>query len=286
MLPYPVELLGTFWRVAAVVAVVTGADEGSVLMAYPVFQADSSNGKAPNYANIFGNLAIDSAGNYCTLFAGTADDRDPAANPYHVYLQVSHDHGHTWSAPIQVDHDSNKAGTHVFPHLAVTAPGNVDVVWYGTTATGAERRLRHDRQPVAVLGRLPALHRQEGAGLECVPGAVDERALGIADLYPGRGESHRHALRQDLYERHRLRVLGSLAARLHQRGCRLPWVRAHHVRRQHQAAGGCGRDVRPRRQPDRWLCAGAARALRPSGSLANASRGPTQQVRRPARDQP
>ena len=35
-----------------------------------------------------------------------------------------------------VDHDAKGAGTHVLPHLAVTAPGNVDVVWYGTAATG------------------------------------------------------------------------------------------------------------------------------------------------------
>jgi hypothetical protein len=101
-----------------------------------VFQADTSGGKAPNYANIFGTLAIDSGGNYYALFDGTANDSNPAANPYHAYLEVSRDHGHTWSKPIQVDHDANGAGTHVFAHLAVTAPGNVDVVWYGTTATG------------------------------------------------------------------------------------------------------------------------------------------------------
>ncbi|MFL5910735.1 MAG: sialidase family protein [Gaiellaceae bacterium] len=103
---------------------------------HKVFVADSSGGKAPNYANIFGTLAIDSAGNYYTLFAGTADDNNADTNPYHVYLVVSRDHGATWGKPIQVDHDANGAGTHVLPHLAVTSPGNVDVVWYGTTATG------------------------------------------------------------------------------------------------------------------------------------------------------
>ena len=70
------------------------------------------------------------------MFAGTADDNNVATNPYHVYLAVSSDHGATWSKPIQVDHDANGAGTHVLPHLAVTGPGNVDVVWYGSTATG------------------------------------------------------------------------------------------------------------------------------------------------------
>jgi hypothetical protein len=111
-------------------------DGGLTWSTHPVFQADTSGGKAPSYANIFGTLAIDSAGNQYALFAGTADDRDPVANPYHVYLVTSSDHGRTWGKPVQVDHDANGAGTHVLPHLAVTSPGNVDVVWYGTTATG------------------------------------------------------------------------------------------------------------------------------------------------------
>jgi hypothetical protein len=111
-------------------------DGGTTWTTHRVFSADTSNGKAPSYANIFGTLAIDSAGNYYALFAGTADDRDAGANPYHVYLVTSTDHGQTWGKPIQVDHDSNGAGTHVLPHLAVTSPGNVDVVWYGTSATG------------------------------------------------------------------------------------------------------------------------------------------------------
>jgi len=111
-------------------------DGGLTWTTHPVFVADSSGGKAPNYANIFGNLAIDSAGNYYTLFAGTADDHNADTNPYHVYLVTSTDHGRTWGKPIQIDHDANGAGTHVLPHLAVTAAGNVDVVWYGTSATG------------------------------------------------------------------------------------------------------------------------------------------------------
>jgi hypothetical protein len=111
-------------------------DGGTTWTTHKVFSADTSGGKAPNYANIFGTLAIDSAGNYYALFAGTADDNDAAAHPYHVYLVTSKDHGQTWGKPIQVDHDSNGAGTHVLPHLAVTSPGNVDVVWYGTSTTG------------------------------------------------------------------------------------------------------------------------------------------------------
>ncbi|MDP9341024.1 MAG: glycoside hydrolase [Actinomycetota bacterium] len=111
-------------------------DGGVTWTSYPVFIADTSNGKAPNYANIFGTLAADSAGNLYTLIDGTADDPNVATNPYHVYLLVSKDHGQTWSQPIQVDHERNGAGTHVLAHMVVTRPGNVDVVWYGTTATG------------------------------------------------------------------------------------------------------------------------------------------------------
>ena len=111
-------------------------DGGLTWTTHTVFQADTSNGKAPSYGNIFGNVAIDSGGNYYALFDGTADDNNADTNPYHVYLAVSRDHGQTWSPPIQVDHDANGAGTHVLAHLAVTSPGNVDVVWYGTTATG------------------------------------------------------------------------------------------------------------------------------------------------------
>jgi len=111
-------------------------DGGLTWTTHPVLLADTSGGKTPNYANIFGTLAIDSGGNYYALYAGTADDGNADTNPYHVYLEVSTDHGTTWSRPIQGDHDANGAGTHVLPHLAVTAPGNVDVVWYGTTATG------------------------------------------------------------------------------------------------------------------------------------------------------
>jgi hypothetical protein len=124
-------------------------DGGVTWTSYQVFSADTSGGKMPNYANIFGTLGIDSSGNYYALMDGTADDNDPAANPYHVYLMVSKDHGHAWSNPIQVDHDRNGAGTHVLAHMVVTRPGNVDIVWYGTTATG---------EPNGVCGTFTSQH--------------------------------------------------------------------------------------------------------------------------------
>jgi len=112
------------------------SDGGQTWTTYPVFAANTANGKKPNYGNIFGTLAIDSKGNYYALFDGTADDANADKNPYHVYLAVSKDHGQKWSKPVQVDHDFKGAGTHELADLAVTAPGNVDVIWYGTSRTG------------------------------------------------------------------------------------------------------------------------------------------------------
>jgi hypothetical protein len=109
---------------------------GITYQTYPVFLADTSQGQAPDYANIFGTLTIDSAGNYYALLDGTADHNNIPANPYHVYLLTSTDHGQTWSTPKRVDYDANGTGTHVLAHLAVTKPGNVDVVWYGSSAVG------------------------------------------------------------------------------------------------------------------------------------------------------
>jgi hypothetical protein len=98
---------------------------------------------APNFSNIFGSLAVDSAGNLYALFDGTKDDNHTLSNPDHVWLTVSTDKGATWTIPVQVDNETTPDqngltghGTHTLAHLAVTSPGNVDVVWYGTTNTG------------------------------------------------------------------------------------------------------------------------------------------------------
>jgi putrescine---pyruvate transaminase len=100
-----------------------------------IFQADT-NGKAPNYANIFSTMRSDSAGNYYAVFNGTADDNHVLTNPYHVYLTVSTDKGVTWSTPVQVDNDQGGGGTHVFADIMPTTPGKVDIVWLGAPATG------------------------------------------------------------------------------------------------------------------------------------------------------
>ena len=113
-------------------------DGGVTWTTYTVFNANTSKGQQPNFANIFGTLAIDSKGNYYALFDGTKDDANAnkRADSYHVYLVVSKNHGQTWSKPIKVDRDFRGGGTHELAHFAVTTPGNVDVVWYGTKRTG------------------------------------------------------------------------------------------------------------------------------------------------------
>jgi hypothetical protein len=94
-----------------------------------IFIADTSNGKNPNFANIFSSLRIDSAGNYYLVFAGTYDDNHVLSNPYHIYLTTSSNKGATWTTPHVIDSEADGKGTHVFPDMSVTSPGNVDLIW-------------------------------------------------------------------------------------------------------------------------------------------------------------
>ena len=111
-------------------------DGGLSWTVYPMFAADTNGGKSPTLSNFWTSFVIDDDGNYYALLDGTMDDNDVANHPYHVYLITSKDKGHTWSAPVVVDHESDGRGTHVLSDLAVTSAGQADVVWYGTTATG------------------------------------------------------------------------------------------------------------------------------------------------------
>jgi len=107
-----------------------------------IFIADTTN-KAPNFANIFSSLRIDSAGNYYLVFAGTFDDNHVLTNPYHIYLTTSTNKGQTWTTPRVIDAEPDAKGTHVFPDMWVTSRGNVDIIWLsaydptsGVDATG------------------------------------------------------------------------------------------------------------------------------------------------------
>lgn len=111
-------------------------DGGTTWQTFPMFVADTSNGKSPTLSNFWTSFVIDNAGNYYALMDGSFDDNNVATNPYHVYLLTSTDHGMTWSKPVVVDREGDGKGTHVLSDLAVSAPGEADIVFYGTTATG------------------------------------------------------------------------------------------------------------------------------------------------------
>ena len=113
-------------------------DGGLTWNTYTMYPGDTSNGKSPTLSNFWTSFVIDDAGNYYALMDGTYDDNTVPANPYHVYLLTSKasDHGMVWSAPKLVDQEADGKGTHVLSDIAVTSPGQADVVFYGTTATG------------------------------------------------------------------------------------------------------------------------------------------------------
>jgi hypothetical protein len=140
-------------------------DGGITWTSYPMFAADTSGGKAPAMSNFWTSFVIDSAGNYYALMDGTFDDLTVPANPYHVFLLTSTNHGVTWSAPKIVDHETDGKGTHVLSDIAVSTPGQADIVWYGTTATG---------EPNGVCGNTAAqgpCPNNEGLPIDTAAGA-------------------------------------------------------------------------------------------------------------------
>jgi hypothetical protein len=88
---------------------------------YVIHQAASSVGLDNNFPAV----AVDAAGN---VYAVWSDDQN-------VYLASSTDHGQHWSAPGRVNHGS-AATTAIFPWVTAGAAGKVDVVFYGTPASG------------------------------------------------------------------------------------------------------------------------------------------------------
>jgi hypothetical protein len=123
----PFGPLHDYYLAHSVLPLVQG--QAAVYTTTSIFTADTSGGKAPNFANIFSSLRIDAAGNYYLVFAGTADDNHVLSNPYHVYLTISKDKGGTWTSPRMLDTELDGKGTHVFPDMWVTAAGNVNIVW-------------------------------------------------------------------------------------------------------------------------------------------------------------
>ncbi|HEV3232391.1 MAG TPA: sialidase family protein [Candidatus Dormibacteraeota bacterium] len=131
------------------------ADGGLTWTTYPIFKADTSGGRVATYGNFWSTLASDAAGNYYTVFAGTPDDNHPLANPYHVWMVVSRDHGRTWGPLVQVDHEADGKGTHVLSHIAATAPGQVDIVYYASPKTGEPNGVCGDTAAQATCPEAP-----------------------------------------------------------------------------------------------------------------------------------
>ena len=140
-------------------------DGGITWSSYPMFAADTSGGKKPTVSNFWTSFAIDGAGNYYALMDGTYDDNNVAMNPYHVFLLTSTNHGVSWSTPKIVDHEVDGKGTHVLSDIAVSAAGQADIVWYGTTATGEPNGICGD---TAAQGPCP---NGEGLPIDTAAGA-------------------------------------------------------------------------------------------------------------------
>ena len=137
--------------------------QAAAYLSKPVFLADTTGGKAPNFSNIFSTMKIDSAGNYYAVFNGTADDNHVLTNPYHVYLTVSKDKGSTWSTPQKIDSEVGGAGTHVLSDIIVTTPGNVEVAWLSA----------HDANGNAATGEPNGVCGSTGMTHNCTDGAAN-----------------------------------------------------------------------------------------------------------------
>jgi hypothetical protein len=83
----------------------------------------------PDTFDSFTVVAVDRAGN---LYAAWSE-RHPAQHRTDIMLAVSTDHAAHWSKPIRV---SRAPATSTFPWLVAGSAGRVDVVYYGTPATG------------------------------------------------------------------------------------------------------------------------------------------------------
>jgi hypothetical protein len=102
------------------VAVARSMDGGNTWTTSEVFAAPLND--AQN--NVFPSLAVDSANG--NVYATWSDQA-------HVFVSKSTDHGATWSAATAVS--TAPVNTAIFPWVAARS-GTVDVVYYGTTASG------------------------------------------------------------------------------------------------------------------------------------------------------
>lgn len=74
-----------------------------------------------NYGHQFVNVSVDRAG---TVYMVYSDD-------HNLYYSFSTDHGVTWTGPFLVN--ATPSATAIMPWSVACAPGELDVVWYGTS---------------------------------------------------------------------------------------------------------------------------------------------------------
>ncbi|HEY6224171.1 MAG TPA: hypothetical protein VIW26_10320 [Gemmatimonadales bacterium] len=77
--------------------------------------------KSVSYGHQFVNVSVDQAG---TVYVVYTDD-------HNLYYSFSTDHGSTWTGPIQVN--QAPSATAVMPWSVACSPGELDIVWYGTS---------------------------------------------------------------------------------------------------------------------------------------------------------
>jgi len=117
-----------------VVHVYTSADQGASWAKHDVAKLGRTSPAEPNgYATDFPIVAFDGNGALYLVYSADSATTPGGATPpeeaalYGIYLQVSHDHGASWSKPKFV---SDAAKDARFPWIAAGAPGRVAIAWY------------------------------------------------------------------------------------------------------------------------------------------------------------
>lgn len=113
----PMEAVGTSSHFHAVWVAVSH-DGGQTFTDYPVYVNPDAS---VDYGHQFINATVDQAG---TVYAVYSDN-------HNLFYSYSTDQGSTWSAPMQVNQPPS--ATAVMPWSVACGPGQLDIVWYGTS---------------------------------------------------------------------------------------------------------------------------------------------------------
>lgn len=122
--------------------VVVSHDEGASETWIP--EPDAPTGTTTSGTNL--KLAVDDAGNlYATWTANGL-----------LYLALSRDHAHSWSAPLMVAAPGSSEAQ--LPAIAAGAPGEVAITYYAATSPGAERTSAFITQTADALDAQPLFY--------------------------------------------------------------------------------------------------------------------------------